>query len=243
MSPDVWSWLAGESFSGADGVPQLIWEHLWLSALSLLVAVAVAVPPAVWLAHHDRAPVLSVNAANAFRAVPAFGLLLVAFTVGGFSTWLLVAVFAVIGLAPIFANTYVGVSQIPADVVDAATGMGLRPGQVIREVELPLAVPVMLAGIRTGAVNIVATVTIASVVGFGGLGSPIVLGLSRNLSVSQDGRTLVIVGAATVALLSLATEGILGWVQRRLTPAGVAEEASAEEPDETRAADGRTPPI
>ena len=214
-------WLRGEDFSGVDGVPQLLVQHLGLSFAALGVACLVAIPLAVVLAHHNRAPVLSINAANAFRAMPAFGLILIAFQVGGFSTWLLVVVFALIGVAPIFANTYIGIRQVDPEVVDAAAGMGLTDRQQMLQVELPLATPVLMAGVRTGAVNIVATVTLAAVVGFGGLGLPIVTGLARGLQFSEIGRALAIGGAVIVALVSIATEGVFGLLQRRLVPEGL----------------------
>lgn len=227
MTAELLGWLRGEPFSSIAGVPQLIGQHLALSAAALATACALALPLALWLAHTRRLPVLSINAANAFRAIPAFGLLLVAFQLGGFSTLLLVGVFALIGIAPIFANTYVGIRGVDRDVVDAANGMGLTGWQVLVQVELPLATPVIMAGIRTATVNIVATVTLAAVVGFGGLGAPIIAGLSRGLQFSETARALAIGGAVLVALVSIGAESALGWVQRRLTPVGLRLQADA----------------
>ena len=106
-------------------------------------------------------------------------------------------VFALIGVAPIFANTYVGVTQVDSEIVDSAKGMGLTGTQQLVQVEIPLALPVIMAGVRTGAINIVATVTLAAVVGFGGLGAPIISGLSRGLQRSPTGQILAIGGAVT----------------------------------------------
>lgn len=221
LGAEVLAWLRGEDFRSVDGVPQLLVEHLGLSAAALGLATILAVPLALWLAHHGRVPVLSINAANAFRAIPAFGLLLVAFQVGGFSTPLLVLVFALVGVAPIFANTYIGIGQVDAEVVDAADGMGLTGAQLLWQVELPLATPVIMAGIRTAAVNIVATVTLAAVVGFGGLGFPIIAGLNRGLQFSESARVLAIGGAVLVALTSIGAEAALGVLQRRVVPEGL----------------------
>ncbi len=221
LTAEVFAWLRGQDFRSIDGVPQLIGQHLALSAASLVLACVLALPLALYLAHHRRAPVLSINAANAFRAIPAFGLLLVAFQLGGFSTPLLVLVFALIGVAPIFANAYIGIQQVDPEVVDAAAGMGLTSRQQLFQVELPLASPVIMAGVRTGTVNIVATVTLASVVGFGGLGSPILSGLARGLQFSSGARVLAIGGAILVALLSVGAESALGLVQRRVVPEGL----------------------
>lgn len=221
LSGEVFAWLRGEDFRGVDGVPQLIAEHLLLSIAALVLACVLALPLALYLAHNGKAPVLSINVANAFRAIPAFGLLLVAFILGGFSTTLLVLVFALIGVAPIFANAYIGIRQVDPEIVDAAAGMGLTGGQQLWQVEVPLASPVIMAGIRTAAVNIVATVTLAAVVSYGGLGSPIISGLSRGLQFSESARVLAIGGAILVALLSIASESALGLLQRRIVPKGL----------------------
>lgn len=229
LTADALAWLRGEEFSSIDGVPQLIVEHMALSIAGLVTACLLALPPALYLAHRHQAPLLSINAANAFRAIPAFGLLLVAFMLGGFSTWLLVLVFALIGVAPIFANTYIGIRQVDPEIVDAAAGMGLTGGQQLWQVEVPLATPVIMAGVRTAAVNIVATVTLASVVGFGGLGAPIVGGLRRGLQFSDTARILAIGGAVLVALVSIASEAALGWLQRRVVPEGLQLREAARE--------------
>lgn len=227
LTADVLGWLSGDDFSSMDGVPQLIAEHLLLSIAALVLACVLALPLAMYLAHKGMAPILSINMANAFRAIPAFGLVLLAFVLGGFSTLLLVLVFALIGVAPIFANTYVGIRQVDPEIVDAAAGMGLTGRQQLWQVEIPLASPVMMAGVRTAAVNIVATVTLAAVVGYGGLGAPIISGLRRNLQVSPTARVLAIGGAILVALLSIASEATLGWVQRRIVPEGLQLRESA----------------
>ncbi|WP_370324855.1 ABC transporter permease [Euzebya sp.] len=221
LTSQVLAWVRGEEFASVDGLPQLALEHLWLSGLALAVACAVALPPALHLAHRGKAPVLSINLANAFRAIPAFGLLLVTFQLGGFSTVLLVLVFALIGVAPIFANTYIGIRQVDPEVIDAAAGMGLTSRQQLWQVEVPLATPVIMAGIRTAAVNIVATVPLAAVVGFGGLGEPIIAGLARGLQFSESARALALGGAVAVAVVSIASEAAFGALQRRIVPEGI----------------------
>lgn len=226
LALELLGWLAGESFRGVAGVPRLLADHLLLSAASTLLAVAVALPTALWLGHTDRGGTAAINAANAFRAVPAFGLVLVAFTLAGFSEVLLVVVFGLIGLAPIFTNTYVGMRGVDPDVRDAAIGMGLTGWQLLRQVELPLASPVIMAGIRTATVNIVATVTLAALVGFGGLGRPILTGLA--LGRSSAARALVIGGAVLAAALSIAAELALERVERRVVPAGLRRAQQAE---------------
>ena len=228
---EVLSWFAGEPFRGVPGIPSLVLAHVALSAASLALATVVALPLAVWLGHLRRFATVSANVANAFRAVPAFGLVLLAFTLRGFSTTSLVVVFALLGLAPIFTNAYVGVAEVPDDVRDAARGMGLTGWQALRRVELPLALPVLMGGIRTSAVNIVATVPLAAVVAADNLGRPIVTGLSLGRSASA--RTMMLVGAALVALLSILTDVALARVQRRIVPEGLRDLARTGVPPRT----------
>ena len=216
---EVLSWFAGDPFRGVPGIPSLLLAHVAMSAAALAVSIAVALPIAVWLGHLRRFETVSANVANAFRAVPAFGLVLLAFTLYGFSNGALVVVFALLGLAPIFTNAYVGVAQVPDDVRDAARGMGLTGLQVLRRVELPMALPVIMGGIRTSAVNIVATVPLAAVVAADNLGRPIVTGLSLGRSASA--RTMLLVGAILVALLSVGTDLALARLERRIVPAGL----------------------
>ncbi|HUG85180.1 MAG TPA: ABC transporter permease [Euzebya sp.] len=230
LTSQALGWFRGEQFSSVDGIPQLIAEHLAISAAALGLACLIALPSATLLAHAGKAPVASINAANAFRAIPAFGLLLVAFVLGGFSTTLMVGVFAVIGIAPIFANTYVGIRGVDRDAVDAAVGMGLTDRQVLIQVEIPLATPVILAGVRTSAVNIVATVSLAAYVGFGGLGVPIFAGLSRGLTRSETAQILAIGGSLTVAAVSMGTEALLAWLQRSVVPVGLRLRDQATDP-------------
>lgn len=217
---DLLGWFAGDEFRSIDGIPQLTVQHLGLSAAAVAVAIILALPAAVWLGHAGRGGTVAINLANAFRAVPAFGLVLLAFSVAGFSTAAMVGVFALIGLAPIFTNAYVGVRNVDPEIRDAARGMGLGGWQLLTRVELPLAIPVVMAGVRTSAVNVVATVPLAAVVGLdNNLGRPIISGLAQGESAGA--RALVLGGAAAVALLSMLTEFLLGRLERRLTPAGL----------------------
>lgn len=221
MTGELLSWLGGAEFRGVPGVPGLVAEHLTLSGLSLLLALALALPPALLLGHHGRGGTAAIQVANAFRAVPAFGLVLLTFTLASFNTGLLVVVFALIGVAPIFVNAYVGIRTVDPGVRDAAAGMGFTAWQQLRQVEVPLASPVIMAGVRTAAVNIVATVTLAALVGFDGLGRPIVNGLALGPQISASARALVIAGALLAAAVSVGAELLLGLVQRRVVPEGL----------------------
>lgn len=200
------------------------WEHVQLSAAALAVSIALAVPVGVLLGHLHRGSLVAVNVANVGRALPtlvviAFG---VAFLGIGFTN--VVAALVVLGVPPILTNAYVAVDEVEPDAVEAARGMGMTPLQVLWRVELPLALPLLFAGIRTAAVFIVATATIAAIAGGGGLGEILV----NQASYDVEG----LVGAALcVSVLALAADAGLGWVQRMLTPRGLKTRVPAFEPD------------
>ncbi len=200
------------------------WEHVLLSAAALGVSIAAAVPLGVALGHLHRGSFIAVNLANVGRALPT--LVVIAFGITflgiGFTTQLIALV--VLGVPPILTNAYVAVDEVEPDAVEAARGMGMTPLQVLRRVELPLALPLLFAGLRTSAVFIVATATIAAVAGGGGLGEILV----NQASYDVEG----LVGAAIcVSLLALAADAALGLVQRWLTPAGLKDEVPAFEPE------------
>jgi osmoprotectant transport system permease protein len=200
------------------------WEHVQLSAVALAVSIAVAVPIGVVLGHLHRGSFLAVNLANVGRALPTLVVIAlgVAFLGIGFANQVVALV--VLGVPPILTNAYVAVDEVEPDAVEAARGMGMTPLQVLRRVELPLALPLLFAGVRTAAVFIVATATIAAIAGGGGLGEILV----NQASYRVEG----LVGAAIcVSLLALAADAGLGLVQRVLTPRGLKQETSAFEPD------------
>ena len=212
---DVWDWFtSGANWRGADGVPNRLAEHLVLSAEPLAIALAIALPVALTLGHLGRGGFLAINISNVGRAIPSLALLVFvsqAFATIG-STPAIVALVA-LAVPPVVTNTYVGVREVDPDVKEAARGMGLSGRQVLTRVELPLALPLVLTGIRTAAVQVVATATLAALVAAGGLGRLIVDGFG---TLQYD---KVYAGAILVALLALAVELSLGALQRRLAPA------------------------
>jgi osmoprotectant transport system permease protein len=200
------------------------WEHIVLSGAALAVSIAIAVPLGVVLGHLHRGSFVAVNLANVGRALPTLVVIAVGITFLGveFTTQLVALV--VLGVPPILTNAYLAVDEVEPDVVEAARGMGMTPLQVVRRVELPLALPLLFAGLRTAAVFIVATATIAAIAGGGGLGEILV----NQAAYDVDG----LVGAAIcVSLLALAADAALGLVQRWLTPAGLKDDVPAFEPD------------
>jgi len=210
----VWAWLTDPAqWSGPNGIPVRLAEHLRISGLALLLACLVALPVAVWLGHVGRGGFLAINVGNVGRAIPTYALLVIFASmdpigVGEPAAVLALAVFA---LPPLLTNTYVAVRQVDPEVKDAARGMGMTGGQLLRRVELPLALPFTFAGLRTTTVQVVATATFAALVGGGGLGRYVVDGFGLQDPAQLYG------GVVLVALLSVAVELLLAAVQRRIT--------------------------
>jgi osmoprotectant transport system permease protein len=200
------------------------WEHLRLSGAAMAVALAVALPLGVWLGHLHRGSFVAVNLANVGRALPSLAVIAIGLAFLGIGFTNVTFALVVLGVPPILTNAYVAVDGVESEAVEAARGMGMTRWQIVRRVELPLALPLIFAGVRTATVFVVATATIAAVAGGGGLG---------DIIVNQAGYGLEgVVGAAIcVSILALAADAALGLVQRLLTPPGLRTEARALEPD------------
>lgn len=220
---DVVAWFADAgNWQGPFGILNRTLEHVRLSAVAVAVAVAVALPIGVVLGHRGRGGPLAVNVANVARAVPSFALLVIALQIWGFGATPTYVALVALAVPPILTNAYVGVSDVDDELRDAARGMGMSGAAVLWGVELPLAMPLVMAGIRTAAVQVVATATLAAFIGQGGLGRLIVDGRA-----SRDIPQLV-AGAIAVAVLSIATELALGVAQRLLTPKGLVRRGDAD---------------
>lgn len=208
---------------GPGGIFNRLAQHCQLSFVAVAVAVVLAVPAAAWLGHRRRFGLLAVNVSNVGRALPSFAVLVVGTQLLGFRSepvvGSLVVFLALVLLAvpPMVTNAYVGMAEVPDEVRDAARGMGLSDLQCLWRVELPLAVPLIMAGVRTSAVQVVATATIAAVVGAGGLGRYIIDGFA----VGDAGHVEVFVGALLVGILSVATELVFAGMQRLVTARGL----------------------
>jgi osmoprotectant transport system permease protein len=193
----------------------LIWdktlEHIWLSGAAIGVAVAIAIPLGVWLGHLHRGSFLAINVSNVGRALPSLAVISIGHGLLGVG-FLNVMVALVILAAPVMlTNAYVAVDQVDKDAVLAAQAMGMRPLQVLRKVELPLALPLIFAGIRTAAVYVVATAPLAALAGGGGLGDIIV----NQPTYGTEG---VVAGSIAIAALAFATEGVFALLQYAVTP-------------------------
>lgn len=212
---DTASWLLdGSHWSGSEGVPHRLLVHLGISAAAVGLAAAVALPPAVLLGHtRSRWGNVLVALSNATRALPVFGvLILLASTSLGLSTRSTVLALTLFAIPPLLTNAFLGIRDVDADVVQAARGNGMSGVQVLRSVELPLALPLLAAGLRTSAVQVVATATLAAYVGGGGLGQFINEGFARGDMPETAA------GGVLVAVLALTVEVLLALLQRRLQP-------------------------
>jgi osmoprotectant transport system permease protein len=212
----TWQWLTDPAhWQGIDGIPTRLGQHLHLSIESVAIGALIALPVGIVLGHYGRFGNLAINISNAGRAVPSFGILVIAFQIFGLGDGPIILALTALAIPPMVTNSYVALRVVDADIKEAARGMGYRElAQVVR-VELPLAVPLIMAGVRTSAVQVVATATLAALVAGGGLGRYIVDGLAR----SDNPRTLA--GALLVAALALATEGLLAGLERLLVPRGI----------------------
>ncbi|MGW2596206.1 ABC transporter permease [Streptomyces klenkii] len=211
----TWSWLAtGAHWSGQDGVWHRLGEHLFLTAVCLAISCAIALPVAVLLGHLGKGGALAVNISNAGRAVPTFAVLvlLLLSPLGTHGSWPTVIALVLFAIPPLLTNAYVGMREVDRDVVEAARGMGMTGSQLIARVELPLAFPLIVTGVRTAAVQVVATTTLAALPGGGGLGRIITAGF-RLTDTAQ-----VVAGAVLVAALALLVEGVLMLAERLFDP-------------------------
>jgi len=205
----------GANWHGEDGIPHRLVEHLYLTGVSMLIAVLVAVPLSLWLGHLGRGGFLAINTSNVGRALPSLALLAIFSQVlprGYDSPWPSIVALLLLGIPPLVTNTYVGVREVDRDVVEAATGMGLSGGQVLRRVELPLALPLILAGLRTSTTNVVATAALAAFFGQGGLGRYIVDGQATS------DRPRMFAGALLVAVLALVLDALIAALARWGSP-------------------------
>ena len=214
---EVFTWLTDPAqWSGPDGIPVRTLQHLWYSLLATAIAAAIALPIGVFIGHTGRGALLAVNLTNLGRAIPSLGIIILMFTLVGFGIVPVLVTLTALAVPPIVTNSYIGVRSVDRDVREAAEGMGMRGRQVLWQVELPVAMPLIMAGIRTSAVQVVATATLAAFVGLGGLGRYLIDGLS------QRDLPQVVGGAILVAVLSLLTELVLGRVQTLVVSPGLA---------------------
>jgi osmoprotectant transport system permease protein len=199
-------------------------EHLALSGAAIGVSIALAIPLGVWLGHLRRGSFLAINVGNLGRALPSLAVIAFGLPVFGISFTNVLVALVVLAVPPMLTNAYAAVAGVEGDAVEAARGMGMSPLQVLTRVELPLAIPLIFAGIRTSSVYVVATATIAAIAGGGGLGDIIVNQASYRVAG-------VVAAAMCVSALAFAVDLTLAGLQRLLTPAGIARVQPGLEPD------------
>jgi osmoprotectant transport system permease protein len=215
----VVSWFSDPShWAGPNGVPYRLAQHVGISIASVGIAGAIALPLGLYVGHTGRGQAVAINIANVGRAIPSLAAiaLVVPFTQMldpqlGFNLYPTLIAMVVLAIPPILVNAYAGVAEVDRDLVESARGMGMTERQILGRVELPIAVPVIVGGVRSASVQVIATATLGAIYGLGALGGFIVEGVAQR----DDGRLFA--GVALVALLALAAEGGLGLVQRRLS--------------------------
>jgi len=209
----------GAQVGGSQLLP-LLREHLLITFVSVGIATAIALPIGTWLGHSRRGSFLVISITNAGRAVPSLGVVFLFFAILGAGFFNITLALILLAIPPILLNAYTGVRAVDPEAVDAANGMGFTEGQVLRKVELPLALPLIFGGIKTSTVNVLATATLGPEAGVLTLGDPII----NPSSYGEAGR----LGAAIlVAALAIVAEVGLSAVQRRLTPQGLKLSESA----------------
>jgi osmoprotectant transport system permease protein len=212
----AWTWLTTSAhWSGGDGIPHRLLEHLGYSILALAIAAAIALPLGALVGHTGRGGFVVVSFANLARAVPTLGLLLLVVTVTSIGLTPVIVPLIALAMPPILVNTFEGIRSVDADIKDAAKGMGMRGPGVLVKAEIPVAMPLILLGLRTAAIQVVATATIAAYAGIGGLGRFIVDGLSRKDYPSVVG------GSVLVVLLAVAVQLLFVGIRRAFVSQGL----------------------
>lgn len=222
MIPSLVSWFTDPAtWSGEDGIPNRVLQHLGYTALTIVLAVAIAVPVGLWVGHSGRARWL-VTLTNSVRAVPTLGLLFaVALWLGSRISGDLfffvpsIAVLVLLAIPPVLAGTYAGIEAVDPAARDAAKGLGMTGSQVLRQVEVPNALPLLLSGLRSAVLQVVATATIAAYIGLGGLGRFLIDGIALGDYPRAAG------GAVLVAVLAVVLDGLLALAQRRVVSPGL----------------------
>lgn len=213
---DIVAWFtSGEHWRGSDGIPAQVWTHLVYSLVATVIAIVIALPIGLLIGHTGKGAFLAINLSGFGRALPSFGVVILAFQLSGLSLVPIYLALVLLAVPVIVTNTYAGVAAVDHDVRDAARGVGLTGWQVLVQIEVPLAFPLILAGIRIATIQVVATATIAAYLGFGGLGRFVFDGLAqRDLAQALGGSVLL-------AVLAIALDQCLRALQRPLTPRGL----------------------
>jgi osmoprotectant transport system permease protein len=206
-------------WSGSNGVPTRVLQHVWLSLVSMTIAALIALPVGLWIGHRRRYERLAVSVAYVGRSIPTFAVLVVTFILMlnftpsiAFGSGPTVVALVLLAIPNMLLNTIVGIQGVDPDTVEAARGMGMREREVLFRLEVPLGAPLILAGVRVAALQVVATATLAALIGGGGLGRFIIDGFA------QGDTPMTVAGAILVALLALLTLAGFGYLERVARP-------------------------
>ncbi|MGQ0849133.1 MAG: ABC transporter permease [Actinomycetota bacterium] len=228
---EVVTWFADSAnWQGPTGIPIRLWEHLWISGVSVATATFIGLPVGLYTGHTGRGAGLAVNLANIGRAIPSYAILVMVLPISlalaptlgyspnlGLSFIPTFSAMVLLAIPPILVNAHAGLQSVDRDLVEAARAMGLKEGEILRQVELPLSMDVIVGGFRTAVLNVIATATIGAIVSFGGLGRFIIDGRLRGIA----GIPELVGGSILVTLLAVSVDLALARLQRKLTPVGV----------------------
>jgi osmoprotectant transport system permease protein len=226
---DTLTWLTNPAnWTGPTGIPNRLFEHMALSGVSLAIAIAIALPVGMYIGHTGRGATLAINSANLWRALPSLAVIAIVLPITaaldpqlGFKVYPTAVAMIVLAVPPMLVNTFTGLHEVDRDLVEAGRGQGFSEMQLLRKVELPLAVPVIVTGVRSATVQVVATATLGAIFGFGGLGRYLVDGLARFDTGMLFGGALLV-----AALVVVADMGFAG-LQHTLTPRSLRVKKSA----------------
>jgi osmoprotectant transport system permease protein len=210
---EAWTWFTTSSnWHGEDGIPHRFEQHLAYTGLTVVIAVAIAVPLGLWIGHTGRLRGFAVALTGALRALPTLGLLTLVVLWRGIGLTPPITALVVLAIPPLLAGAYAGIESVDSRTVDAARGMGMTEWQVLSRVEVPLGLPLMLGGLRSAVLQVVATATIAAYIGLGGLGRYVIDG------VAIRDYPQILGGSLIVVVLALVLDGLFALLQR-LAPA------------------------
>lgn len=228
------------NWEGARGIPARLLEHVFISAVAIIAATVIALPIGLYIGHTGRGANLAINLANIGRAVPSYAVLVMVLPLAlalapvlGYSPTLGLNFFPIfismilLAIPPILVSAYAGLRSVDRDLIEAGRGMGLREGQILRSIEVPIASSILIGGFRTAILQVIATATIGAILSGGGLGRFIFDGLNQGLA----GRPSIYAGAILVTGLAVVVDVVLAMIQRRLVPRGLrADQANARPP-------------
>jgi osmoprotectant transport system permease protein len=213
---EVLAWFADpQHWQGSSGVPARLAEHLRYTVLAVVLAALIAIPLGAVIGHTGRGSFLLVGIANGLRALPELGLLILLVLLTGIGLLPLTVTLLILGIPPLLAGTYAGVRNADPAVVDAARGVGMREREVLLKVELPIALPLIIGGLRTATLQVIATAAIGAYISLGGLGRFLIDGLALN------DYPRMVAGAVLIAALALVVEGLLAGLQRLIVSPGL----------------------